>query len=340
MQESKKITELKNLHTLEISADGFQYICALPSLTDLTIHNRVDDLKPITRLEKLKKLKCTGFPEEDYFGDLPLEPLTALTNLQSLIIQSVEPEKLKCLSSLTNLKLLEFTIPMELDRFDLGALGKLTSLTQLIIWSDTDDRVWELEWLTNLTDLQRLELCMGVLTRTGTRHIFSLLPQLKYYLTLKLDACSITEKTLQLLRKREEDDSEDGEDFDESDAKYQRVLTEVKNCTDIATQLNYLWQDFNVLLNMLRGFEEPECTLLGLLSLKRGTAHVIAQQQMKYTAISKRIQDSLVTLSGKATLLSSQLDSLVQKYKNCKEELACQADASGPHYHITETFYI
>ena len=88
----------------------------LTSLESLRMGCNVQDLEPLRNLHNLKKLMLSGRTSgsgDDVFDSL--EPLSALTNLEDLDLQSDRVTDLSPLSGLTNLKVLDLNVPQAAD---------------------------------------------------------------------------------------------------------------------------------------------------------------------------------------------------------------------------------
>ena len=126
------LSGMKNLKELEMAENQFPQavdispFANLTSLESLRMGCNVQDLEPLRNLHSLKKLMLSGRTSgsgDDVFGSL--EPLSALTNLEDLNLQSGQVTDLSPLSGLTNLKVLDLNVPQATDLTPLLGLPNL-----------------------------------------------------------------------------------------------------------------------------------------------------------------------------------------------------------------------
>ena len=116
------LSGMKNLKELEMEENQFPQAVDISPFSDLTsleslrMGCNVQDLEPLRNLHNLKKLMLSGRTSgsgDDVFDSL--EPLSALTNLEDLDLQSDRVTDLSPLSGLTNLKVLDLNVPQAAD---------------------------------------------------------------------------------------------------------------------------------------------------------------------------------------------------------------------------------
>jgi internalin A len=148
LKDLRYFTELKLLEIFSFNLTDLQHIPSLEKLESLCIRSDsvTIDLKPLTKLVRLKKLDLEGL----YFEDLA--PLSTLKKLKRL--------KLSCckISDLTFLRDLTSITELRLEANSISDISPLANLKKLKELYFTDNHITDLNPLKSLTSLKILYL--------------------------------------------------------------------------------------------------------------------------------------------------------------------------------------
>ena len=172
-----EIARLKSLESLTLYARNLtdlSPLTSLPQLSSLAIGSVRDlDLSPIGEIAGLRNLEVTGDGVSD------VEFLKGLTSLEKLLIQGPVKDW-SPLSGLSNLQ------QLDLQSDDQTDIGPLSSLTQLRRLSLTDGDISDLGPLGCLPNLQVLEFYWGYIDNIDALAEVTQLKKLKLYATYEV----------------------------------------------------------------------------------------------------------------------------------------------------------
>lgn len=157
------IEEMERLSYISLSSSSsvkdeslsIEEIAYATNVSSLYIYSKIDDLTPITKLEKLNRLSISG----NSVNSNNLKVVAGITNLEYLSISVNENvNNLEIFSKLTKLKELDISnnnsyVNGKQKAFDLKGLDKLTNLTKVRIYGSVSN----INLIKKLTKLETLE---------------------------------------------------------------------------------------------------------------------------------------------------------------------------------------